>query len=496
MSQIVARRLVATAALLALFACTGPQTGVFKASGQAPVACTVTADGAPPLPLVAQRGLGGTGAKALADRGLGGTGAKAVADRGFGGTGAPPRLLAERGIGGTGSPATGVIGTITGFASVCVNGLEVTYDADASVEIDGVTQESTALRIGAVASIVTDPGLAAARISVRHAVSGPIETVLVPGRVFIVAGQRVELGGQTTKAAAFTRGDWLEVSGLRTHAQTIMASRVDLRPPGDVVITGRYEQANGRASIAGTPVAGILTPGMFGQVITVIGPYLNGVLYADAAMESVDLATDGTPGLLVVESYVQADGDHLLLSDGTEAAVTADIRSVPQSPTLVVLMLSHNASGGLTAIGLHDGTLAQGAAVSATATTATTSTTATPGVVAPHSTATTAVGTTTVAASAAAAHASTSATSKAGTSSVSTSKGTTSSSAGSKGTTSSGSGATSSGSSSTGGKGGATGGATGGSASGGSGSAKGSAAAGESGSSSGSTGGTGSSTKK
>ena len=32
---------------------------------------------------------------------------------------------------------TGIIGTITGFASVCVNGLEVEFEDDTPVEIDG-----------------------------------------------------------------------------------------------------------------------------------------------------------------------------------------------------------------------------------------------------------------------------------------------------------------------------------------------------------------------
>lgn len=475
MSQTAARAIAAGAALLALFGCAGPQNGAVKTASQAPVVCTVTADGAPP-----------------AQRGLGGTGAKAVADRGFGGTGAPARLLAERGIGGTGGPATGIVGTITGFASVCVNGLEVTYDNDAVVEIDGATRDISALRIGAVASITTDPALAAAQISVRHAVSGPIERVVVPGRIFIVAGQLVELGGQTTQAAMFKAGDWLEVSGLRTHAQTIMASRVDLRPAGDVVITGRFAQANGRAAIAGTPVAGILTPDLNGQVLTVIGPYLNGVLYADAAILAADLATSGEPGLLVVETYAEAKHsqtgtDRLLLSDGTEAAVAADIHSLPQSPTLVVLLLAQSVGGDLTAIGIHDGNVGQGASAAAAAGTSTTATTTTASV-APHSTATTAVGTTAIAASAAAAHASPSTTSKSGAATTSTSKGATSSSGGSKAST-----GTGSGSSSSGGKGGATGGAATG------GTAKGSASAGDAGTSTGGTGtsgGTGSSTKK
>ena len=52
------------------------------------------------------------------------------ADRGIGGTGAPAALsaasrTADRGIGGT-----GIIGVVTGFGSIFVNGLEIQYPAD------------------------------------------------------------------------------------------------------------------------------------------------------------------------------------------------------------------------------------------------------------------------------------------------------------------------------------------------------------------------------
>jgi len=62
------------------------------------------------------------------DRGFGGTGVEpegpagteASKERGFGGTGRGE----ERGFGGTGRTA-GVFGTVTGFGSVCANGLRI-----------------------------------------------------------------------------------------------------------------------------------------------------------------------------------------------------------------------------------------------------------------------------------------------------------------------------------------------------------------------------------
>ncbi len=47
-----------------------------------------------------------------------------ASDRGIGGTGAPASgpVISDRGIGGT-----GIVGVVTGFGSVFVNGLEVAY---------------------------------------------------------------------------------------------------------------------------------------------------------------------------------------------------------------------------------------------------------------------------------------------------------------------------------------------------------------------------------
>src|ERR1700687_2638762 len=60
-------------------------------------------------------------------------GGPVVVERGIGGTGAPAKThLSDRGIGGT-----GIVGVVTGFASICVDGLEVRLDKTASVSING-----------------------------------------------------------------------------------------------------------------------------------------------------------------------------------------------------------------------------------------------------------------------------------------------------------------------------------------------------------------------
>src|SRR5213075_3081748 len=62
---------------------------------------------------------GGTGGTGVAPGGVGGTGIGSESDNG--------------GIGGT-----GIVGTITGFASICVNGLEVHFSNDVPVSENGI----------------------------------------------------------------------------------------------------------------------------------------------------------------------------------------------------------------------------------------------------------------------------------------------------------------------------------------------------------------------
>src|SRR3984957_18086835 len=81
-----------------------------------------------------------------------------ASDRGIGGTGAPAPgpLISDRGIGGT-----GIVGVITGFGSVFVDGLEVAYAPGTPMTVDGEAGTPDALHVGQVAAIVAsdDQGL-------------------------------------------------------------------------------------------------------------------------------------------------------------------------------------------------------------------------------------------------------------------------------------------------------------------------------------------------
>ena len=71
---------------------------------------------------------------------------------GIGGTG----ITAEGGIGGTGAPAAtelGIIGVIDGFGSICVNGVEVDYDASTPVSSNNAAVGTSALPGGVAVEV-------------------------------------------------------------------------------------------------------------------------------------------------------------------------------------------------------------------------------------------------------------------------------------------------------------------------------------------------------
>ena len=124
-------------------------------------------------------GIGGTGHD-IEGGGIGGTGHD-IEDGGIGGTGVRD---GTGGIGGTGDladgEATGIIGVITEFASICVNGVEIHFDPATPVEVDGQTATHKALAIGQVVRIVAKNvgnRMVAQKIRVDHTVSGPISRV-------------------------------------------------------------------------------------------------------------------------------------------------------------------------------------------------------------------------------------------------------------------------------------------------------------------------------
>lgn len=217
-------------------------------------------------------GTGGTGVQ-LAESGTGGTGIWQDIGSGTGGTG-------WRGDEGSGTGGTGILGTVTGFGSVCVNGLRVGYDEATAILRDGRKLSSSELAIGQVVRITTGRGfpLHAERITVENALSGPVTRVDLPRNRIWVMDQPVELpprvpvfdrvSGRSAGLGEIRAGSLVDVSGQRRSDGVIVATRVESRSANrSDSVTGVAISAAGRTAYVGdlraklAPEAGALTSG-------------------------------------------------------------------------------------------------------------------------------------------------------------------------------------------------------------------------------------------
>jgi hypothetical protein len=159
---------------------------------------------------------------------------------GIGGTGIDPG-----GIGGTGQRADaelGVLGVITGFASICVNGIEVHFDAATPVALNGEPASAAALGVGQVVAVRALGSGAQARaqaIDIVDAAVGALSAVESGGELLQVQGRRVRVGASTVFGGGLSRaqlaaaqiGEAMRVSGLRDAEGTIVATRIEPAEP-------------------------------------------------------------------------------------------------------------------------------------------------------------------------------------------------------------------------------------------------------------------------
>ncbi len=163
-------------------------------------------------------GLGGTG-KSSANSGLGGTG-KQVAG-GLGGTG---KQLANSGLGGT-----GIVGEVTGFGSIFVNGIEIEINNNSQIQSDNVVNVNVQPKIGDIVEILAQrvgDETYAEKINIRHEIVGPVDSINIKRHQFTIVGQSIRLNSPTMRLPKL--GQMIAVSGLRDPFGTIHATRLSL----------------------------------------------------------------------------------------------------------------------------------------------------------------------------------------------------------------------------------------------------------------------------
>lgn len=274
--------------------------------------------------VVAGEGIGGTGSPAR-DGGIGGTGAPAISG-GIGGTGTPARtdggggIGGIGGIGGTGMPmaaeggGTGIVGVITGFASICVNGLEVHYDAGTPVNVNGRAAHAAALAIGQMVAVEAHPGpqgLTARSIGIVHALEGPVGQPIPQGqamRGLRVMGQPVVVTADTVGSAMGQRlaaGEQVLVSGHRNSHGAVVATRIDRAPAlAEQSVVGIVNRVGPVQDIHGTRISGSTPAAERGTEVLVRGRWDGERLHAAETFRNPTTPFDGRVGRIVVESLL------------------------------------------------------------------------------------------------------------------------------------------------------------------------------------------------
>lgn len=267
------------------------------------------------------QGIGGTGHSAP-ESGLGGTGNRADKE-GIGGTG---MMANKAGIGGTGHTlgeggigGTGIVGTVTGFGSIWVNGLEVEYDAKTPV-LTTDAAKTNELAIGQVVVIEAQEGntlLQAKKISVVNAVAGPIAEIdsgsgkmTVLGQVVIVTPKTLTSNQQgSPDSIQLKQGEYVTVSGLRKQNGDIVASRIErIAPANESSVVGPITAINGNLiNVYGLQMRVATVDGLsVGQEVSAIGKLEAGVLTAREITLSPSAELYGRTEHVNLQGYVGA----------------------------------------------------------------------------------------------------------------------------------------------------------------------------------------------
>jgi len=245
---------------------------------------------------------------------------------GIGGTGLRPVAPDDddSGVGGTGISAasdTGIIGTVTGFASICVGGLEIHYSAETPVQVDDQPVPPARLAVGQVVEVVaTGSGseLSARQIAVRHIVSGPVTRVDTEHNEIEVIGQTVQLSPITRAsgadqeyaavAAAYPLHAFVQVSGMRRGDGVVVASRVVRSDASEMVqLAGPITQSDASAlTIAGTRInfESTAPPGV-GAEVRVVGRWDGSAVIAQSVDSLSRIPFDGRVARVDIEGFAR-----------------------------------------------------------------------------------------------------------------------------------------------------------------------------------------------
>lgn len=134
-----------------------------------------------------------------------------------------------------GSGGTGIMGTITAFGSICVNGLEIDFDSSTTLRHNAIPVHLSALALGQVVAI--DANGPESRLTARHilildALQGPVTRLDPRHGVLYVMDQPIIINDTTRPNGPVTLGalqlnNLVRVSGFRDVDGIVHATRLE-----------------------------------------------------------------------------------------------------------------------------------------------------------------------------------------------------------------------------------------------------------------------------
>ncbi len=277
-------------------------------------------------------GIGGTGQPAAHDNGhgnggIGGTGHSGDGVGGIGGTGRTND--GSGGIGGTGAPladgrSMGIVGVVSGFASVCVNGVEVHFDESTAVNDNGEQSSLQTLAVGQIVSIEatkTPKGLQAKDIAILHALQGPISKFQNGGKSIQVLGQTVTLSPNTRIGgnAGLAVGQMVKISALTGANGQLFATRVQpASGPIQAGVLGKVITQGKKTLVNGVPVSGTVNA----DAAAIKGSWNGNALVVTGSLPDPTYRFKNKVDRLLIEGLVQSsDGRGKIKAGGIELSV-------------------------------------------------------------------------------------------------------------------------------------------------------------------------------
>lgn len=174
------------------------------------------------------------------------------------------------GIGGT-----GIVGTLTDFSSLIVNGLKIETDGGTEATSAYGPLDISGLAIGHSLTIEagqSDQGLIARRVHLTHPVIGTVTAISPDGRSGTINGIAVDL--EPGAIGALVPGDRLAVSGI-WRDDRVVASRLDPAIPGQPDVIAGELMPEGRGGLAGRAIGlGSIAAPAAGTFVTLLGTNL------------------------------------------------------------------------------------------------------------------------------------------------------------------------------------------------------------------------------